>query len=313
MANRTKWGDDDDFSDEEFPVREETPIDENGFKYITEYKKNARGEKVKVTTKVKMVTEITRTNKQVFERKKWTKFGAPAAEDADESNVTIATNEDIRIESPEESEKAKPQVGASEAMAKFWEKQRRRQLERQMGLDTVDEADKPPAEDDEPGGGSSLAKIVASGGPGKYVPPSMRGGAGARANRGAASMDSGEREFPTLRVTNISEDTGEDDLKELFNPFGRVHRIYLAKNRETMQSRGFAFVSFYNKADAQRAMDELQGYGYDHLILKIEWAKPSTRNVQETGLGGAHMSGYGKKLAQDTTEKVSYASNLTGP
>ncbi|CAN0128139.1 unnamed protein product [Heterosigma akashiwo] len=264
MANRTKWGDDDDFSDEEFPVREETPIDENGFKYITEYKKNARGEKVKVTTKVKMVTEITRTNKQVFERKKWAKFGAPAAEDADESNVTIATNEDIRIESPEESEKAKPQ-------------------------------------------------IVASGGPGKYVPPSMRGGAGARANRGAASMDSGEREFPTLRVTNISEDTGEDDLKELFNPFGRVHRIYLAKNRETMQSRGFAFVSFYNKADAQRAMDELQGYGYDHLILKIEWAKPSTRNVQETGLGGAHMSGYGKKLAQDTTEKVSYASNLTGP
>ncbi|CAM9410081.1 unnamed protein product [Heterosigma akashiwo] len=124
--------------------------------------------------------QITRTNKQVFERKKWAKFGAPAAEDADESNVTIATNEDIRIESPEESEKAKPQ-------------------------------------------------IVASGGPGKYVPPSMRGGAGARANRGAASMDSGEREFPTLRVTNISEDTGEDDLKELFNPFGRVHRIYLCQ------------------------------------------------------------------------------------
>jgi len=303
-----QWGDDDDFSDEEIP-RQETPLDEHGFKHITEYKKNARGEKVKVTTKVKLVTETTRTNKRVFERKRWAKFGN-CGEDVDESNMTIMTNEDIRIEHPDEADKAKPQVGASEAMAKFWEKQRRRQLERQMGLDTVAEEDKPPVEEDEgKGGETTLAKLVASGGPGKYVPPSLRKGAGG--NRGAASMDGEQRENPTLRVTNISEDTGEDDLRELFAPYGRVHRIYLAKNRETMQSRGFAFVSFYNKDDAQRAMDELQGYGYDHLILKIEWAKPSTRSVHDTGLGSGHVSGYGKALAQDTKEKVSYASNLT--
>ncbi|CAN0541227.1 unnamed protein product, partial [Ectocarpus sp. 8 AP-2014] len=53
------------------------------------------------------------------------------------------------------------------------------------------------------------------------------------------------------------------------------NRVYLAKDPETMQSRGFAFVSYYQKSDAESAMQALQGYGYDHLILKLEWAKPS--------------------------------------
>ena len=41
----------------------------------------------------------------------------------------------------------------------------------------------------------------------------------------------------TLRVSNISEDTKEADLQELFEPFGSIYRIYLAKDKETMQSR----------------------------------------------------------------------------
>jgi translation initiation factor 3 subunit G len=51
-------------------------------------------------------------------------------------------------------------------------------------------------------------------------------------------------------------------------------------------------------------------FGYDHLILKIEWAKPSA--PKDAGSEPVQFrSGYGKALAQDTTEKVSYASNLT--
>ena len=129
-------------------------------------------------------------------------------------------------------------------------------------------------------------------------------------------MSFDDKDRTTIRVTNISEDTKENDLQELFERYGRIYRIYLAKDRETHQSRGFAFVSFSRMEDAERAMAALQGYGYDHLILKLEWARPSTRDADGGGGGGGgggtqYRSGYGKALAQDTTEKVSFASNLT--
>lgn len=112
--------------------------------------------------------------------------------------------------------------------------------------------------------------------------------------------------FVSPRCTNISEDTTEADLQDLFSPFGRISRVYLAKDRETLQSRGFAFISFVHHPDAQAAMDALQGFGYDHLILKLEWARPSGGGEKTE-----YRSGYGKALAQDTKEKVSFASNLT--
>ena len=40
--------------------------------------------------------------------------------------------------------------------------------------------------------------------------------------------------WQTLRVSNISEDTKEADLQELFEPFGSIYRIYLAKDKDTM-------------------------------------------------------------------------------
>lgn len=41
----------------------------------------------------------------------------------------------------------------------------------------------------------------------------------------------------TIRVTNLSEDTRETDLQELFRPFGSISRIYLAKDKTTGQSK----------------------------------------------------------------------------
>lgn len=68
-----------------------------------------------------------------------------------------------------------------------------------------------------------------------------------------------EDNLPVIRVTNISEDTTERDLGDLFRPFGSVTRLRLAKDKPTQRSRGFAFVTFTNRDDAQRAIDALQG------------------------------------------------------
>lgn len=37
--------------------------------------------------------------------------------------------------------------------------------------------------------------------------------------------------------------------------------------------QGFAFVSYSHREDAAQAIKNLDGFGYDHLILKVEWAK----------------------------------------
>ena len=44
-------------------------------------------------------------------------------------------------------------------------------------------------------------------------------------------------ESATIRVTNLSEDTRESDLQELFRPFGTISRIYLAKDKITGHSK----------------------------------------------------------------------------
>ena len=77
----------------------------------------------------------------------------------------------------------------------------------------------------------------------------------------------------TVRVSNLPEEATESDLQELFKPFGKVVRTFLAKDKTKQVSRGFAFVTFANKEDAQRAIWGVNDYGYNHLILKVEWAK----------------------------------------
>jgi len=93
----------------------------------------------------------------------------------------------------------------------------------------------------------------------------------------------GNREdLPTLRVSNISGDTQESDLRELFGNFGRVVRVYVGRDRETGAGKGFAYVSFEEKAVAQRALDKVNGRGYDNLILSVTWSNP-----RGEGPGGA--------------------------
>ncbi|RVW49241.1 Eukaryotic translation initiation factor 3 subunit G-B [Vitis vinifera] len=123
--------------------------------------------------------------------------------------------------------------------------------------------DKPPAAE----------TTVATTGTGKaaYVPPGMRPGA----ERVGSDMRR-RNEENSVRVTNLSEDTREPDLHELFRTFGPVSRVYVAIDQKTGMSRGFGFVNFVNKEDAERAINKLNGYGYDNLILRVEWATPRT-------------------------------------
>lgn len=81
----------------------------------------------------------------------------------------------------------------------------------------------------------------------------------------------------TVRVSNLSENVNEDHLKQLFGRIGEVTRVFLVRDKVTKESKGFAFINFRNKDEAQKAIDKLTGFGYEHLILHVEWAKPPPR------------------------------------
>ena len=104
---------------------------------------------------------------------------------------------------------------------------------------------------------------------GTYVSPGLRAGA----ERTVTDMRR-RNEENSVRVTNLSEDTREADLHELFRPFGQITRVYVAIDQKSGFSRGFGFVNFANREDAERAINKLNGYGYDSLILRVEWATP---------------------------------------
>merc|ERR1712008_344359 len=121
-------------------------------------------------------------------------------------------------------------------------------------------------------GAATAAGAAAGAVKGAYVAPGRREG-----GRGGESMNDRRRTEDTaaIRVSNLSESTQEADLQELFKPFGHIARIYLSKDKITGECRGFAFVHYYKKDDATKAIATLNGFGYDHLILNVEWAKPS--------------------------------------
>jgi len=96
---------------------------------------------------------------------------------------------------------------------------------------------------------SSSAPLSSSSRPDRYVPPSMRNRRetegkemGDGRDRGTRGARGGQNDENTIRVTNLSEDATQDDLEELFSPFGSLQRVYVAKDSRTQATKGFFFL-----------------------------------------------------------------------
>jgi translation initiation factor 3 subunit G len=117
------------------------------------------------------------------------------------------------------------------------------------------------------GSGSADAAAGGGGRGAAYVPLHLR-------NAGRGLEATSVEQDHALRITNLSEDATEDDLQALCRPFGFTRRIYLARDRETGRSRGFAFVHYERKQDAEAAVAKLDRHPFDHQVLSVSWADP---------------------------------------
>lgn len=73
----------------------------------------------------------------------------------------------------------------------------------------------------------------------------------------------------------VSEFAEENDLREIFERFGRVTRVFLAKDRDTGRAKGFAFISFQERSDAAKACEKIDGckysFSFDALVFGTEY------------------------------------------
>ena len=87
-------------------------------------------------------------------------------------------------------------------------------------------------------------------------------------------------------VGNLSFGATESSVRSLFESYGAVDRVSIVTDRDTGQARGFGFVEMSNNAEADRAINELNGRELDGRAMNVNEARPKTDRPSGGGGGG---------------------------
>eukprot|EP00043_Microstomoeca_roanoka_P028986 m.20406 g.20406 ORF g.20406 m.20406 type:complete len:241 (+) comp8873_c0_seq1:72-794(+) len=218
-------------------------------KIVVERMKDADGSTVEVRTVYKLEKQEIVMPKRVHERRQWRKFGLAEGKPAGPEPATTSLGDIVNIEF----------IAAQKAEEK---KQKQKDVKPGMSV-----AYKVPAR-------------VRMGLPEQTQAAEQRGGKYRPPRAGTAATE----QAPTLQINNLPEETKDEDLKELLAPLflepqedvrqltkRYINRLYLAKDKKTGLSRGFAKVEFSTKEYADKAFNALENHRYGYSILHCEW------------------------------------------
>ncbi|HST29924.1 MAG TPA: RNA-binding protein [Chthoniobacterales bacterium] len=88
-----------------------------------------------------------------------------------------------------------------------------------------------------------------------------------------------------LYVGNLSFETTENDLQDLFEQHGAVNEVHLMMDRMTGKSRGFAFVTMNDDEQAKAAMSAINGKELNNRALNVNEARPREERGGGNGRG----------------------------
>jgi len=91
-----------------------------------------------------------------------------------------------------------------------------------------------------------------------------------------------------LYVGNLSFQTSNEDLKQLFAQAGTVESASIVEDRDTGRSRGFGFVEMASKEEGEAAIEQFNGKEFGGRALTVNEARP-----REDRGGGGGRGGYG--------------------
>jgi len=249
----------------------------DGTKTVINYRMNANGQKIRHIQKIREVKVKEKVHPLIAMRKNWSKYGKekdmPAGPDARTTQLGEVVELKLgtswkEIEKEEEEQKAEQtQQIVSNQRIKCRTCGGNHFTSKCPFKDTLisDSANTSAAATPEPDTDAS----------GKYVPPSLRKGAGAVRDMSGRDRD----DSTTLKISQLNTFVDEDMLRnELLKRFHPLQRVTIVRNRETGESRGFAYVSFVTERQAEEALNTLNGKGYHSLILHLEWPKKRKAN-----------------------------------
>lgn len=277
----------------------QTTENADGTRTIVTYRFNEGGNKVKTTRRVRIETREAQNPET---RRTWAKYGEAARE---QLKPQVAEEVVLRLfpktakaadENPREEKKAPgKKLRCSYCQNEHYSFQcpLKDKLATAGGPGTPGIPGAPPGVSERMGlGAGRPGTMPPPGGAagGKYVPPAMRGLGGAMAGKyvppamrgamaagvpGLSMMGGPDRdETATLRVSNLPDEIQETDLRQNFSQLGRIVRCHLARNKATGRSRGFAFVVYSTREEAERARKRFDGVAVGNMIMHVDFAQP---------------------------------------
>ena len=108
-----------------------------------------------------------------------------------------------------------------------------------------------------------------------------------------------------IYVGNLAYATNDEGLKAAFAQFGEVTQVRVVTDRMTGRSKGFGFVTMPDAAQAQAAIDALNGHELDGRTVRVNESQPKPREERGgfrggrggfgggRGFGGGDRGGYG--------------------
>ena len=94
-------------------------------------------------------------------------------------------------------------------------------------------------------------------------------------------------------VGNLSFGATEDAVRSLFEQYGTVERVSIVTDRDTGRAKGFGFVEMSGDAEAERAINSLNGTELDGRNMTINEARPKADRGGFGGGGGGGRGGNG--------------------
>jgi len=221
----------------------ETEPNEDGIFTRVEHVINEKGQKVKITTKNRLVSKLVRVNKNVLERRQWQKFGinGPEKNVSYQSPMTFVL--DLKVKHHQEQEIGENKVEISKPVSTGM-------------LITCRNCNQ---------AGHFTAKCP------KNQSCEIIKNEMLDLPRESKKFQHRHDSF-NICISNLTEDATEDDVKSFCQRFGIIFRVKILLD-DNKNSRGVAFVNFKEEKDALKAIKVLHRHPYDHQILKVEMAK----------------------------------------